>query len=200
MVDATPYPWPYDGSLTPAKTALVLVAAQQAFAGLDPTGRVRGACVELRQAAERAGVSVVLVRLGRTPATPARITAIPVVGSSGWACLPGCEADSSTLVVDAPALDGFYGTGLEAALWARGISHLLLAGFGTETAVHSTLRSANDRGFECLTVDDACADVEPGIHGNSMGSIMMSGGIFGCYAPLAALLPELAALAHPAVR
>ena len=65
--------------------------------------------------------------------------------------------------------------------------------------MHSTLRSANDRGFECLTVDDACADVEPDVHGNSMSSIMMSGGIFGCYAPLAVLLPELAALAQPAV-
>ena len=131
MVHATPYPWPYDGSLTPAKTALVLVAAQQAFAGLDPTGRVRGACVQLRQATERAGVGLVLVRLGRTPATPARIASIPVVGSSGWASLAGCEPDSNTLVVEAPALDGFYGTGLDAGLWARGISHLLLAGFAS---------------------------------------------------------------------
>ncbi len=193
MIDAVPYPWPYDGRLAPARTALVLVAPQQAFAPWDPTGRVREACVALRRAAEAAGMATCLVLLGRTALSPSRVPGLPGRGSAGWAPLDGCEPGPATLVVEAPALDGFYATGLDAALWARGISHLVVAGFGTETAVHSTLRSANDRGFECLVIEDACAGIDPEVHAAAMGSIMMSGGIFGCYAPLAAFLAGLAA-------
>ncbi|MSQ28057.1 MAG: cysteine hydrolase [Dehalococcoidia bacterium] len=191
MIDATPYPWPYDGLPAPDRMALVLVAPQAAFAWMDATGRVREVCVRLRRAAEAAGLDLCLLRFGRGLGTPRRLSWLPDPAAPGWAWLPGFEPGPGTLVVDVPALDGFYATGLEAHLWSNGIRHLLLAGFGTETAIHSTLRSANDRGFECLVLEDACADADPAIHRQSMNSIEMSGGIFGAYTGSDAVLRAL---------
>ena len=199
VIDAIPYPWPYHGRLAAHTTALVLIAAQQAFVRLDPGGRVRDRCVALRRAAHRAGMSLCLVRLSRSAASSSRAYVLPHPFSAGWAPLAGCGPDRQTLVADSPGLDGFYGTALDAALWHRGIRNLILAGFGTETAVHSTLRSANDRGFECLTIEDACADVDPDVHAASMSTIMMSGGIFGAYAPAASVLSALNGLAESAL-
>jgi nicotinamidase-related amidase len=126
------------------------------------------------------------------PAAVGRCRAPAGAAQGGGPPLAGLEPDEQTLVATTSGLDGFFGTALDAALWTRGISHLILAGFGTETAVHSTLRSANDRGFECLTVSDACADGDPELHAAAFSSLMMSGGIFGAHATTAAVLELLA--------
>lgn len=190
-MDAVPYPWPFDGLPAPARIALVLVAPQFGFGWMDPAGQVGARCVAAREAAVRAGLPVVFLRLGRTAATPQRLRSIPPHSGVGWDWLPALMPDPDDLVIDAPAFDGFYETGMDAALWSRRIRHLVFAGFGTETAVHSTLREANDRGYECLVLEDGCADVEPALHRSSMCSIEMSGGIFGAYATCEAFLATL---------
>lgn len=180
-MEAIPYPWPYDGAVRPDHTALMLVAPQAAFAWMDPTGQVGNTIRRVVEATQHAGVAVVTVCLKRTAATGYPRIPLPEAGDSGAAWIQGLNPPLGSVVVEAPCFDAFYGTGLDALLWQRGLTHLVLAGFGTETAVHSTLRSANDRGFECLVLEDACADGDASLHGASMSSIMMSGGIFGAY-------------------
>lgn len=192
MVEATPYPWPFDGRMMPSKTALLLVAPQTAFAWMDATGRVGRLCRALLTACQQAGVTVCMVRLTRRPATPPRLSGMPAEADPGWEWLSGVQPPESALCIEAPCLDAFYATGLDAVLWQRGLTHLVLAGFGTETAIHSTLRSANDRGFECLVIEDACADGDADLHAAAMSSIMMSGGIFGAYTTSSNWLTALA--------
>jgi nicotinamidase-related amidase len=95
--------------------------------------------------------------------------------------------------VDAAGIDGFHGSGLDATLRAAGATHLLLAGHGLEAPVHSTLRSANDRGYECLLVLDASSPLRPDLVPAARSMVEMSGGIFGAVGTtrdvLAALVP-----------
>ena len=87
------------------------------------------------------------------------------------------------------SIDTTTGTGSSAR--AAGRDHLLLAGFGLEAPVHSTLRSANDRGYECLLLLDACAPLDPSLTPASRSMIEMSGGIFGAVGTVGALLGAL---------
>ncbi len=190
LVDAVPYAWPYDGPPAPGQLALVLVGLQPALAWMDPAGEVRLRCEELRTAAGQAGIPVYHVRHGRTPATPLRLPGLPEAGSAGWSLL-GSVAGPSDILVDVPALNGFYASGLDAALYNNGRRYLVLAGYGYEAGIHSTLRAANDRGYECLVLEDACASVEADLHAAATKTIEMSGGIFGAYATTSAFLKAL---------
>ena len=82
-------------------------------------------------------------------------------------------------MVQAAGIDGFYGSELDSVLQTHKRSHLLVVGRALETTVHSTLRRANDRGYECLTVADATASIENTCRAGALSSIEMSGGIFG---------------------
>ena len=86
---------------------------------------------------------------------------------------------STSVTVRAAGIDGFYGSDLDPVLRRLGRSHLLLVGLGLETTVHSTMRRANDRGYECLLVADAALAIDDRLRPASISSIEMSGGIFG---------------------
>ena len=92
------------------------------------------------------------------------------------------------MVIDKPGKGAFHATGLQAMLDERGISHLLLAGVTTEVCVQTTMREANDRGYECLLVEDAAASYFPAFHDATVAMISAQGGIVGWTAPLAAVL------------
>ena len=81
--------------------------------------------------------------------------------------------------VTASGVDGFYGGPLGPLLRRDGVDQLLLAGFGLEATVHSTMRTANDAGLECLAVVDACVALDPELTPRTVSMIEMSGGIFG---------------------
>jgi len=81
--------------------------------------------------------------------------------------------------LDAAGVDGFYGSPLDDRLRRLGRDQLLLCGAWLETGVHSTMRSANDRGYECLLVLDACDAYDATLVAASRSQIEMSGGIFG---------------------
>jgi nicotinamidase-related amidase len=174
VADTTPYAWPFDGRIEPAITALVITGADAASAAavsLDPSVERNLAALRARLAS--VGVLVVMVHhdlvatggghAGRpSPVTPST---------------PMSAGDD--LVVVAAGHDGFYGSRLDAVLRRGGRTHLLVAGLGFETTVHSTLRRANDRGYECLVIADACACGDPSLRAAAVSSIEMSGGIFG---------------------
>lgn len=82
-------------------------------------------------------------------------------------------------VIDKPGFGAFYATDLELILRAAGISRLTIAGVTTDICVHSTLREAVDRGFDCTTVGDACAAGDPAIHEAMLACIAGEGGILG---------------------
>jgi nicotinamidase-related amidase len=99
--------------------------------------------------------------------------------------------DSDDLVVTAAGIDGFFGSPLDVVLRRAGRDQLALVGFGLEAPVHSTMRSANDAGYECLLLTDACAPLEPGCRDAALSMILMSGGIFGATGSTSALLAAL---------
>jgi nicotinamidase-related amidase len=83
------------------------------------------------------------------------------------------------LVIDKPGFSAFEATALGAMLTMRGIRTLVICGVTTEVCVSSTLRSAVDRGFRCITVSDACASAYPDLHDAALRMIGVEGGLFG---------------------
>ena len=155
-----PYAWPYDGRLAGRHTALVLAGWDDEWARRTrPDPEAMDRCMALARAVDAIGGLVV------------------VVAHAGAASLP-VEVDHVATVA-APAIDGFYASPLDDLLRTSGRTHLLVAGLGIEAAVHSTLRSANDRGYECLLVVDACTAITDDLAEACAKQVTMSGGIFG---------------------
>jgi nicotinamidase-related amidase len=102
-----------------------------------------------------------------------------VRGERGHAIIDELAPLPGEIVIDKPGFGAFYATDLELVLRAAGITALVIAGVTTDICVHSTLREAVDRGFECCTVADACAAGEPDIHTAMLACIAGEGGILG---------------------
>ena len=96
------------------------------------------------------------------------------------------------LVVDKPGYSAFEHTDLQAWLEERGIETLILTGVTTEVCVSSTLRTAVDRGYRCITVRDACASSYADLHAAMLATIGVEGGIFGQVMDSAAVVAALA--------
>ena len=95
------------------------------------------------------------------------------------------------ITTTAQGLDGFWGGPLDAMLRSTGCRDLLLTGLGLEAPVHSMLRAANDRGYECLLVLDACAALDPDLRPAAASMVCMSGGIFGAVGTAGAVLDAI---------
>lgn len=175
VADTVPYPWPWDADLRASRLALVIAGGQRSFA-TDPSREVMGHIDDCVTAVRAVGAPVVVLRHLRAGA--AIRPALPTAGSPDGEPLFS-DAD---VVVDCYGVDGFASSALDAVLRAQGSEQLLLMGLGLETAVHSTMRSANDRGYECLLVEDACGSARgtsSTLRHGAVSSICMSGGIFG---------------------
>ena len=103
----------------------------------------------------------------------------------------GTGAIATDDAVSSEGVDGFFGGPLESTLRQAGIARLILVGAWLETSVHSTMRTANDMGFECLLVVDACAPGDETLVANSVSMIEMSGGIFGAVGSSADVLAAI---------
>jgi nicotinamidase-related amidase len=192
VAETTPYPWPWNGELDPTATAVLVVGPERRgpeLAGPEASAveaLATSTVVAATRAAGGAVIRVVTAPPRRPPGSAGRV-GVPVPDAQADAADDGA-ADA---VAHAAGLDGFFGSGLESLLRSRRIERLLLVGSGLETAIHSTMRTANDMGFECLLVVDACVPHDTELVAASVSMIEMSGGIFGAVGNSAALIEAL---------
>ena len=200
---------PYDFTFDPAATALVVIDMQGDFLLPGGFGEVLGNNVAyLRRAIEpasrvlaaarAAGLLIVHTREGHLPdltdcppakrsrgnlslhiGDPGPMGRILVRGEPGWEIIPELAPVPGETVIDKPGKGAFFATSLDHILHNRAITSLIVTGVTTEVCVQTTVREANDRGYECLVLEDGVASYFPEFHRVTLEMIAAQGGIVG---------------------
>jgi nicotinamidase-related amidase len=218
-VDARPYEFAFD----PARTAVVLIDMQRDFLEPGGFGAQLGndvsllaacvaPCAALLALARRLGLRIVHTQEAHAadlsdcpPAKRARgrlasgigdagpLGRILVAGEPGADFVPALAPRAGEIVLRKPGKGAFFATDLEHRLRTLDIAQLIVGGVTTEVCVQTTLREANDRGYECLLVEDCTASYFPQFKRAAIEMVVAQGGIVGWAAPLAALQAAVAA-------
>jgi biuret amidohydrolase len=210
-VHARPYDFPFE----PAHTAVLMIDMQRDFLEPGGFGAMLGndvsllrpivpACVRLLALARAKGLAVIHTQeahdaqLADCPPSkrargglscgigdPGPLGRVLVAGEPGAGFVPELLPQQGDIVLRKPGKGAFHATSLDAILHAQGITHLLIGGVTTEVCVQSTMREANDRGYECLLVTDCAASYFPQFHAAVIEMVVAQGGIVGWAATLA---------------
>ena len=212
---------PFDLSFDPSSTALLVIDMQRDFIEPGGFGAALGNDVTPLQAivprvarllalARRHGLPVIHTRECHKPdlsdCPPAKwdrgapdlrigdagpMGRILIAGEPGAEIVSDLAAIDGELVIDKPGKGSFCATDLELMLRTRGIDNIVLTGITTDVCVSTTMREANDRGFECLVLEDCCGATDPGNHAAAIKMVKMQGGVFGAVSDSATLIGSL---------
>lgn len=205
---------PYAFALDPAHTALVVIDMQRDFIEPGGFGASLGNDVRRLEAIipttaalialfRRQGWTIIHTREAHRPdlsdCPPAKVSRgkpglrigemgamgrILIAGEPGNQIVDALAPEPGEIVIDKPGKGMFYATGIEKILEERGITHLVFAGVTTEVCVQTSMREANDRGYECLLIEDATESYFPQFKAATIEMIAAQGGIVGWVTPL----------------
>ena len=119
---------------------------------------------------------------------------ILIAGEPGNAIIPELEPMDGERVIAKPGKGAFFNTPLDDWLNDHGITHLIVTGVTTEVCVQTTMREANDRGYECLLVEDCTESYFPAFKQSTLDMVRAQGGIVGWTASVEAVLQGVMAL------
>src|SRR3954447_13309849 len=123
---------------------------------------------------------------------------ILVRGEPGWDIIPELAPLPGEPIIDKPGKGSFYATDLDLLLRRLGVENLVLTGITTDVCVHTTMREANDRGYECLLLKDCCGATDYGNYLAAVKMVTMQGGVFGSVSDSASLLEAIQPMAEAA--